>query len=583
MTATRWTNQVSANFNTAADWNTGAVPGASDDAILDAPGSTNYTVAVTTSETVSSIQTASTATLTIGGAAAVFTAANGSGSGANAGVIQINDHGTLALGGAVDNTGSIVIHSGGDLTKLVVQSAGLTLSGHGQVNLTGNNNEIIGAATPPTLTNVDNLIQGQGIIAELKLVNEAAGVIDATGVSEALTINKGTLTNSGLIEATGAAGLALKSSKVTDAGGGILSAGTGSKIVLSHSTVVGGILETSGTGVIEATGLGNVLRGGPSLVANKGLLEVVNASSLELIGTLSNKATVSLLGSTGFSDLVVGATGATLQGGGKVVLNNSTEDRIYGVASNATLTNVDNEITGSGLIGDGKLTLSNQGSIVGDSTGVLTVDTGASAITNTGLIQSGASGDVVVKSAVTNSGTLSAAGGTLTLDGAVSGSGAATIDGGVLDAASSFNENVSFTGSTGVLELSQSQSYTGSVTGLSLAGTSSLDLLDIGFVSGSTTATYADNGHGTGGVLTVTDGTKSSKINLVGNYTSSTFVAADDGHGGTTVHDPSALAAQANRFVAAMSAFTSGRGGALHDSLTPPLQSTLLSPMIAHR
>ncbi|MDQ2764223.1 MAG: hypothetical protein M3Y22_12320, partial [Pseudomonadota bacterium] len=43
-------------------------------------------------------------------------------------------------------------------------------------------------------------------------------------------------------------------------------------------------------------------------------------------------------------------------------------------------------------------------------------------------------------------------------------------------------------------------------------------------------------------------------INLAGNYTGSTFVAASDGHGGTIVHDPKAAAAVAppHVFIAAM-------------------------------
>jgi hypothetical protein len=39
-------------------------------------------------------------------------------------------------------------------------------------------------------------------------------------------------------------------------------------------------------------------------------------------------------------------------------------------------------------------------------------------------------------------------------------------------------------------------------------------------------------------VLTVTDGTHTAKIALLGNYTASTFTLSDDGHGGTKVVDP---------------------------------------------
>ena len=90
---------------------------------------------------------------------------------------------------------------------------------------------------------------------------------------------------------------------------------------------------------------------------------------------------------------------------------------------------------------------------------------------------------------------------------------------------------MTFTGTTGVLELAHSQTYTGKVSGLSTKGTSSLDLLDIVFTKGVTKATYS--GSKSSGILTVTDGTHTAKITLMGNYTLSTFKVSDDTHGGT--------------------------------------------------
>jgi len=97
---------------------------------------------------------------------------------------------------------------------------------------------------------------------------------------------------------------------------------------------------------------------------------------------------------------------------------------------------------------------------------------------------------------------------------------------------------VTFTASTtGTLELANSQAYTGDVTGFSLTGATALDLNDIDFINGTTKATYS--GTPTSGTLTVTDGTHTAHITLEGNYTSSTFTVASDGHGGTKVVDPS--------------------------------------------
>ena len=60
-----WKNPVSGNFATAADWSTGSVPGTTDSVAISTAGT--YTVSVTSSTTVRSIEeTASKATVSIG-------------------------------------------------------------------------------------------------------------------------------------------------------------------------------------------------------------------------------------------------------------------------------------------------------------------------------------------------------------------------------------------------------------------------------------------------------------------------------------------------------------------------------------
>ncbi len=167
-------------------------------------------------------------------------------------------------------------------------------------------------------------------------------------------------------------------------------------------------------------------------------------------------------------------------------------------------------------------------------------------IGDAGLLTLGGKG----KNSIVNRGILEVGGsGTLTLAGAVTGAGRVQIAGGLLDCASSFNQAVSFTGATGTLELAQSQSYSGTISGFSKSGKTSFDLDDIAFGK-ATTATYS--GTKKGGVLTVTDGTHTATISLKGNYLSSTFIAASDGHGGTLVHDPAAPVAPPHRLIAAM-------------------------------
>ena len=92
-----------------------------------------------------------------------------------------------------------------------------------------------------------------------------------------------------------------------------------------------------------------------------------------------------------------------------------------------------------------------------------------------------------------------------------------------------------------MLELANSQHFTGTVSGFSKTGTTSLDLRDITFTSGTTKESYS--GTTTSGVLTVTSGSEVAHITLEGNYTTSTFDLSSDGHEGTTLVDPAAVSA----------------------------------------
>ena len=92
---------------------------------------------------------------------------------------------------------------------------------------------------------------------------------------------------------------------------------------------------------------------------------------------------------------------------------------------------------------------------------------------------------------------------------------------------------VTFAGTTGTLELKDASAFTGQVSGLT--GSDALDLADIKY-SANTTATFL--GNTSGGTLTVTNGTQTANISLVGNYLSSSWTVSSDADGGTVVVDP---------------------------------------------
>jgi ELWxxDGT repeat protein len=92
---------------------------------------------------------------------------------------------------------------------------------------------------------------------------------------------------------------------------------------------------------------------------------------------------------------------------------------------------------------------------------------------------------------------------------------------------------------TQLLKLDDSQAFTGTVAGLG-GFIEQIDLVDIGF-SSQTTLGYAPNSANTGGTLTVSDGTHTANIALIGSFTASSFVMGGNLNGvGTLITDPPA-------------------------------------------
>lgn len=202
-----WLHAVSGAFSAAADWSGGRVPGASDDAILDAAGS-DYSVNELGAATVSSIQTSATGTLGVNGQ---LTATNGTGGGANAGAINVFGGGTLTLQGGVVNNGSIELYGTTMATAtLILASGGVELSGQGAVflNFTGSQQQQVVPAAGGSILTLNQRISGQGVVggANLTIDSLAQGFLEAKG--GLLTINTGahTIQNAGLIDAEGAPG-----------------------------------------------------------------------------------------------------------------------------------------------------------------------------------------------------------------------------------------------------------------------------------------------------------------------------------------------------------------------------------------
>jgi len=389
-----------------------------------------------------------------------------------------------------------------------------------------------------------------------------SGLILSAGSGD-LAIIGTTVMNTGTLAATGSGGITLRCASVDMEAGSQLSIGKGSSLTLDAGLLLAG-LYSPGSSTLTVSGT------------------VMNAGTIALYGRADNYNTPGAF-------LDIGAQGATLSGGGTVVMDPQSKhgsyDFIESAVAGAVLTNASNTISGAGQLGDGVLSLVNasQGVIDANNPNYALVLNTASAIANAGLIEASGGGEAQIIAAIANTGTLAANGGTLIAEGAVSGAGAAIIDGGTLDFGSAFSENVTFTGATGVLELAESQAYTGEVTGFSLTGATALDLGDIDFTKGATKASYS--GTTTSGVLTVTDGTHTAHITLEGNYVSSTFTVSSDGHGGTKVVDPSRspatgqLPASADVLIAAIATVGARAASLPHEAATNDIAGrTLLAP-----
>jgi hypothetical protein len=270
------------------------------------------------------------------------------------------------------------------------------------------------------------------------------------------------------------------------------------------------------------------------VTTNAGPMTMSDGAILPLGGTIDNTGTIALNSTGDETDLEIIVQGVALEGGGQLTLSDNSQNVIFGGASSATLTNVDNTISGAGQLGQGQLTLINEGTIDASATNALIVDTGSNAIVNSGTLEATGSGGLVIDSAVENSGNIWADGGNVTVNGAVAGNGTATISGSaMLEFAAASDSNTSFAaGATGTLKLDQAENFTGTVSGFGAGD--ALDLSDI--ASGANlTVGYTANADGTGGTLSVSDGTHSASIALLGQFAASGFQVGSDAGSGTMV------------------------------------------------
>ncbi|MDB4473730.1 PEP-CTERM sorting domain-containing protein [Opitutaceae bacterium] len=410
--------------------------------------------------------------------------------------ISLNSGATLTIAnatsgtfsGTFNNAGTLKLNSAGNLTDAIAASGGLTLSGGGSVQLIGSNSRIYGTTAATTLTNTNNKIHGYGQLGVNQLLfnNQSNVAADVSG--QTLTVDaSATITNTGLFKAENGGTLTLQSSTFNNQTGGSIQSDASSNVFLSSLTLNDGHLTGAGTfrNTVSSTYANLRIDSGTTL-------DIDNATSATLTGTLNNAGQIHLNSVGNLTNLIAGSGGLTLSGGGEIHLYGHANNRIYGINGTTTLTNSNNTIKGYGQIGVNQLKFVNQGTVTADTSGqTLTIDT-TNGLTNSGTLKSENGGTLLISDSVLTS----QSGATLN-----SGSGS------VISISNSSTLNDTTISGTG----SFISSSTNTFSNLTVASDATLD------INNSTTATFTGTLNNSGKV----------KLNSAGNLTN--FVVGSGG------------------------------------------------------
>ncbi|HEV2489791.1 MAG TPA: hypothetical protein VGT03_08280 [Candidatus Acidoferrales bacterium] len=277
-------------------------------------------------------------------------------------------------GSSITNNGTINISNGNGLR---IGGSTVTLSGTGTINLQTSNVSIVYAGGGINTFVNQQTINGQGSIGSGTLTLENQGTMNATGGTLTVQPSASGMINTGTLEASSGATLVLVDgipSPLTNTGGTI-SALNGGVITISGPIITGGVLKTTGTGVMETPGGG----GNPMLsgLTNSGVFNILSAGSATLKGTITNTGTIQVLSTGGGTDLFISGP-VTLNGTGSVMMSNNGGNSILPLAGSGSLTS-HSTIEGSGNI---ELAFTNLGSVIANQSVPLVIFSSISSSTN---------------------------------------------------------------------------------------------------------------------------------------------------------------------------------------------------------
>jgi autotransporter passenger strand-loop-strand repeat protein len=492
----------------------------------------------------------------------------GAGGTANGATVDSGGAEFVAAGGSASGTtvsggGNQYVSSGGVVSSTIISSGGFaTVYSGGTAN-----------GTTVSSGGVDYVLSGgsaSGMTIGISAVAIVYGTVSGTTVSSGGYDYvgpggkaSGTTLASGGDEFVGAGGTAVGTRVGSGGAAFAQSGGTVSGIAVSSGGY--GYVQSGGRAVSATLsgGVEYVLSGGKTsgtTIGKGGVLVVYGAAS----GTQANSGGYDLVGPGG------SASGTNVSGGAEYVLSGGTtiaatitsgQEVLFGIGSGTTLNNGASEFVSSGatalatLINSGGIeyvfagaTASgahlNGGTQIDYGTAVSTIITGgtqdveaggtANATTLSGgfedVLSAGAASGTIIKGGYeyvfaggTASATIISAGTFEIASGGSTGTGPITFSGG------------------GTLLLDDAVHFGGLVAGFNVPA-DRLDLLNIAYISGTTTSSWTQltSGANASGTLTITDGTSgtTANITLLGQYAAGNFHVTSDGLGGTLVTDP---------------------------------------------
>ncbi len=509
------------------------------------------------------IEAAHGKTLTLGDNGLTFDGPTHFGSAANDGTIVLNDGGTLTAGAttyevnggtlrgdAVDEifgAAARVIVRAGATADLNASTDIVQLSGAGTIRSFAPSLEIDGGAFGGTIGGTADLIVGAGNEILTLTANKAFSGTTTIDNAAVLRLGNGgttgtisgsvSLTAGGVLEIDHSNTLSLGALHISGAGS-LVQAGSGTTRIDAAETYTGGTTVAGGVLSIDrasAIGSGQLTLAGGGLLATK---SIVLANQLNIAGDTTIAAAH---GAT--LDVGTGAGGMIFGNGAHIVFGTAADDGTVNWHFNgdgASLFDFSVEIAGGTL----RAADTNFGTIADYSTS-FRVDAGANLNLASHTAQFGhlsGGGTITGKSGIVldiqngsfagqiDGGLAVWADNAVTLSGGGNFSGGAFVqNGATLTLIHAAQEDVRFD-TSGHLVLKTPGSFTGTIRHFTASDT--IDLANIDHSAAQFSFHFKNH------ELTVTDGTHTDVIHFAGSYTTASFHAKGDGHGGTIITDP---------------------------------------------